>query len=99
VNSTDQGIVWSGATSFNASASWFDCFSFNVRMLFSSLRGAWAEERLLRAQGILLLIRGSKKHNRRGGKRGGRRAREAEAKKQQGSGEGAAVTSHEDASR
>jgi hypothetical protein len=49
VNSTDQGIVWSGATSFNASASWFDCLSFNVRMLFSSLRGAWTEERLLRA--------------------------------------------------
>jgi hypothetical protein len=58
VNSTDQGIVWSGATSFNASASWFGCLSFNVRMLLSSLRGAWAEERLLRAQGILFLIRG-----------------------------------------
>ena len=59
VNSTDQGIDWSGATSFNASASWFVCLSCNVLMLFSSLRGAcWAEERLLRAQGILLHIRG-----------------------------------------
>ena len=62
VNSTDQGIVWSGATSFNASASWFDCLSFSVRMLFSSLCGAWTEERLLRAQGILLLIRGIMNH-------------------------------------
>ena len=47
VNSTDQGIVWSGATSFNASASWFDCLSFNVRMLFFFF--AWC---------LVLLIRG-----------------------------------------
>ena len=58
MNSTDQGVVWSGATSFNASASWFVCLSCNVLLLFSSLRGAWTEERLLRAQGILILIRG-----------------------------------------
>ena len=58
MNSTDQGVVWSGATSFYAPASWFVCLSCNALLLFSSLRGAWAEERLLRAQGILLIIRG-----------------------------------------
>jgi hypothetical protein len=69
VNSTDQGIVWSGATSFNASASWFDCLSFIVRMFFSSLCGAWTGEgfsgRTLE-QGILLLIRGRRTATNRG---------------------------------
>ena len=45
VNSTDQGVVWFGATSFNTSASWFVRLSCNVLLLFSSSRGTWAEER------------------------------------------------------
>ena len=64
MNSTDQGVVWFGATSFNASASWFVCLSCNVLLLFSSSRGTWSEERLLDfgAQGILLLTQDGPGH-------------------------------------
>jgi len=68
VNSTDQGIVWSGATSFNASASWFVCLSCNVLLLFllrvvPGLKGGFSDASDFGAQGILLLTQGERKES------------------------------------